>query len=378
MKKITNILSVLIAATFAQAAHADINIGIVASLTGPAAALGGDTKKAVALMPVTVAGEKVNYILLDDATDPTTAVKDTQKLITDNKVDAIIGPNINPSAAAMTGVVDEAKVPLIVTTPYFPPPDKRTWVFQAVQSAELMVQRLVDDMVEHKVKTIGFIGFADSWGDLLFTELQKATKNTDIKIVAEERYKRPDTSVTGQVLKVVGAKPDVVFVGALGAPAVLPETELRQRGFTGLIYQSHGVTTKEFLRIGGKGVDGTFVPASPTLVSEQLPDSVESKKVAVSFNDIYEKANGSDSRSTFAGSAWDASLLINTAIPVALKKAKPGTPEFRQALRDALEQSKGVVGVNGVYNMNATDHNGLDKRGRVLVQVKDGKWAFVK
>ena len=378
MKKITSILSVLIAASFAQAAHADINIGIVASLTGPAAALGSDTKKAVALMPATVAGEKVNYIVLDDATDPTTAVKDTQKLITDNKVDAIIGPNINPSAAAMTGVVDEAKVPLVVTTPYFPPADKRTWVFQAVQSAELMVQRLVDDMVEHKVKTVGFIGFADSWGDLLFTELQKATKSTDIKIVAEERYKRPDTSVTGQVLKVVGAKPDVVFVGASGAPAVLPETELRQRGFTGPIYQSHGVTTKEFLRIGGKGVDGTFVPASPTLVSEQLPDSVESKKVAVSFNETYEKANGADSRSTFAGSTWDASLLINTAIPVALKKAKPGTPEFRQALRDALEQSKGVVGVNGVYNMNATDHNGLDKRGRVLVQVKDGKWAFVK
>jgi branched-chain amino acid transport system substrate-binding protein len=176
---------------------------------------------------------------------------------------------------------------------------------------------------------------------------------------------------------VVAAKPDVVFVGASGAPAVLPETELRQRGYTGPIYQSHGVTTREFLRIGGKAVDGTFVPASPTLVSEQLPDSVESKKVAVSFNDAYEKANGADSRSTFAGSTWDASLLIDTAIPIALRKAKPGTPEFRQALRDALEQSKGVVGVNGVYNMSASDHNGLDQRGRVLVQVRDGKWAFV-
>lgn len=238
----------------------------------------------------------------------------------------------------MTGVVDEAKVPLVVTTPYFPPADKHTWVFQAVQSAELMVRRLVDDMVEHKVRTVGFIGFADSWGDLLFSELQKASKDTGIGTVSDERYKRPDTSVTGQVLKVIGSRPDVLFVGASGAPAVLPQTELRQRGYAGPVYPAHGVTTREFLRIGGKGVDGTFVPASPTLAAEQMPDDVESKKVAVASNDIYEKANGADSRSTFAGSTWDASLLIHAAIPIALKRAKPGTPEFRR--RCAMRLSK--------------------------------------
>jgi branched-chain amino acid transport system substrate-binding protein len=378
MKLQQKFVAIAILGTLAQSAQAEINIGIVSSLTGAAAALGNDTKRAVAMMPASIGGEKVNYIMLDDATDPTGAVKSTRKLISENKVDAIIGPNINPSAAAMVQVVDETKTPLLVTTPYFPPADKRTWVFQAVQSAGLMVQRLVEDMVENKVKTVAFIGFADSWGDLLYTELQQATQAANIKIVASERYKRPDTSVTAQALKLVSAKPDVIFVGASGAPAALPQIELRQRGYTGKIYQSHGVTTKDFLRIGGKSVEGALIPAGPLLIAEQLPNNFASKQTGVGFNAAYEKANGTDSRSTFAGSTWDAWLLLSNAIPAALKAAKPGTPEFRQALRDNLERSKDVVGVNGTYNMNATDHNGLDRRARVLIQVKNGHWTYIK
>lgn len=378
MSAIRSMVLACLATGLAAPALADINIGVITSQTGPAAALGTDITKAVALMPASLDGEKLTFVVLDDATDPTTAVKDAQKLINDYKVDAIIGPNVNPSAAAVVASAEESKTPLVVTTPYFPPPEKRTWVFQSVQSVELMVQRLVEDMVERKAQTVGYIGFADSYGDVVFNELQKAAKDAGIKVVADERYKRPDTSVTGQVLKVVAAKPDVVLVGASGAPAVLPETELRARGYTGRIYQSHGVTTRDFLRIGGKNVDGTYVSASPTLVSEQLPDSVESKKVAVAFNSAYEKQNGPDSRSTFAGTAWDSWLLLRNALPQALKKAKPGTVEFRQALRDALERTHEVVGVNGVFNMTPTDHNGLDKRGRVLVEVRDGKWVFVK
>lgn len=363
---------------FVHAAHADINIGLVGSFTGPAAALGSDTKRAVALMPTSIGGEKINYIMLDDATDPTTAVKNTRKLVFEDKVDAIIGPNTNPNAAAMTQVVDEGKTPMVVITPYFPSQDKRTWVFQAVQSAGLMVDRVVEDMAERKVKTVGFIGFADSWGDLLNTEIERATKDAQIKIVASERYKRPDTSVTAQVLKLLAAKPDVIFIGASGAPAALPQIELRQRGYTGKIYQSHGVTSKDFLRIGGKSVEGALIPVGPTLVAEQLPDAMASKKVGVAFNSAYEKMYGPDSRSTFAGSTWDAWLLLSNAIPAAIKSAKPGTPEFRQALRDNLERTKDLVGVNGVYNMNANDHNGLDRRGRVLVEVKNSHWTYLK
>ena len=378
MKPILTLLAAATVGLFAQAAHADITIGVVASFTGPAAALGSDIKRAVALMPATIGTEKINYILLDDATDPTTAVKNTRKLVSEDKVDAIIGPNTNPNAAAMTAVIHDGKTPMIVITPYDPPEDKRSWIFQSVQSASLMVQRLVDDMVERNVKTVGFIGFADGWGELLSAELEKSAQAAGIKVVASERYKRPDTSVTGQVLKLVSAKPDVVFVGASGAPAALPQIELRQRGYTGKIYQSHGVTSKDFLRIGGKSVEGALIPVGPTLVAEQLPDSVPSKKVGVSFNAAYEKMYGADSRSTFAGSTWDAWLLLSNAIPAALKIAKPGTEAFRQALRDNLERTKEMVGVNGVYNMTAKDHMGLDQRGRVLVEVKNAHWSYVK
>lgn len=362
---------------WSASALADINIGVVASLTGAAAALGGDTQRVLPLLPAAAGNEKINYILLDDASDPSTAVKATRKLITENRVDAIIGPNINPNAAAMSQVVAETKTPMLVTTPYFPvEAEKRVWVFQTVQSAGLMVQRLVDHMVTNKVKTVAFIGFADSWGDLLYTELQRATAAAGIKIVTAERYKRPDTSVTAQVLKITSARPDVVFIGASGAPAALPQIELKQRGYTGRIYQSHGVTTRDFLRIGGKFVEGGIIPASPMLVAEQLPDGAASKAAGVKLNAAYEKLVGADSRSTFAGSTSDAALLLSNAIPAALKGAKPGTPAFRQALRDALERTTNVVGVNGTYSMSAQDHNGLDQRARVLIEVKDGRWRL--
>jgi len=378
MKAYIRYLALALCAGLTHAAQADINIGIVASATGPAAALGTDIQRTVALMPPEVAGQKVNYTFLDDATDPTTAVKNIHKLISENKVDAVIGPNTVPNSAAMTPVAAENKTPLILIAPYAPPEDKRHWVFQSTQDAGLMVARIVEDMVDRKAKTVAYIGFSDSWGDTAFNELKKYAGKAGLEIVANERYQRPDTSVTAQVLKIVAAKPDVVFVGASGAPAALPQAQLRERGYTGPIYQSHGVTSKDFLRVGGKNVEGALIPVGPVLVADQLPDDMASKKVGVGFNTAYENKYGPDSRSTFAGSTWDAWLLLQNAIPAALEKGKPGTVEFRTALRDNLENTKDLVGVNGVYNMSPSDHIGLDQRGRVLIEVKDGKWSFVK
>jgi len=378
MKAYIRYLALALCAGLTHAAQADINIGIVASATGPAAALGTDIQRTVALMPPEVAGQKVNYTFLDDATDPTTAVKNIHKLISENKVDAVIGPNTVPNSAAMTPVAAENKTPLILIAPYAPPEDKRHWVFQSTQDAGLMVERIVEDMVDRKAKTVAYIGFSDSWGDTAFNELKKYAGRAGLEIVANERYQRPDTSVTAQVLKILASKPDVVFVGASGAPAALPQAQLRERGYTGPIYQSHGVTSKDFLRVGGKNVEGALIPVGPVLVADQLPDDMASKKVGVGFNTAYENKYGPDSRSTFAGSTWDAWLLLQNAIPAALKKGKPGTVEFRTALRDNLENTKDLVGVNGVYNMSPSDHIGLDQRGRVLIEVKDGKWSFVK
>lgn len=372
------IFAMSLATLVATPVLADINVGIVASLTGPAAALGAETRKAAALFPTQLGGEKINYILLDDGTDPTNAVKDVRKLISEDKVDVILGPNLISTATAMADVANGEATPMVSVAPLDVSGDKRGYIFRSEPSADLMVQRIVNDMLEHGVKGVGFIGFADSWGELLLKALTKATDGK-IKIVASERYGRADPSVQAQVLKVMMAKPDVVFVGASGTPAAMPQITLRQRGFKGAIYQSHGVTSKEFLRVGGKNVEGALIPVGPVLVAEQLPASHPAKKNAVAFVKELEAKYGPDSRSTFAGATWDAWLLAQNGLQVALKgKAKPGTPEFRAALRDSIEKTSKLVGTNGVYTMTANDHAGYDASAIVLIKVENNHWKLVK
>ena len=357
---------------------ADVNVGVVASLTGPAAALGAETRKTVALFPSTVGGEKVNFILLDDATDPTGAVKNVRKLISDDKVDAILGPNLITTATAMADIANAEGVPMVSVAPLDVSGEKRSHVFRSEPSADLMVQRIVADMVGSGVKTVGFIGFSDSWGELLLKALTKSTEG-QIKIVATERYGRADPSVQAQALKIVAAKPDAVFVGASGTPAAMPQITLRERGYKGRIYQSHGVTSKEFLRVGGKAVEGAVLPVGPVLVAEQLPDSHPTKPVSVAFVKEFEAKYGPDSRSTFAGASWDAWLLLKGGLERALEaKAKPGTPEFRTAVRDGIERTSKMVGTNGVYTLGSGDHAGYDAGAIVLITIKDNQWKLLK
>ena len=376
--KSRNLIALSIAALVATPALADINVGVIASLTGPAAALGAETKKAVALFPTTVGGEKINFIVLDDGTDPTNAVKNVRKLISEDKVDAILGPNLISTAVAMADVANAEKTPMISVAPLDVSGDKRGYIFRSEPSADLMVNRIVADMVDGGAKTVGFIGFSDSWGELLLKALTKATEGK-IKIVATERYGRADPSVQAQVLKVLSAKPDVVFVGASGTPAAMPQITLRERGYKGKIYQSHGVTSKEFLRVGGKFVEGALIPVGPVLVAEQLLDSHPTKKNGVAFVKELEAKNGPDSRSTFAGASWDAWQLLQNAIVTAQKaKVKSGTPEFRNALRDGIEKTSKLVGTNGVYTMGANDHAGYDASAIVLIKVENNHWKLVK
>jgi len=376
--KSSNLIALSIAALVATPALADINVGVIASLTGPAAALGAETKKAVALFPTTVGGEKINFIVLDDGTDPTNAVKNVRKLISEDKVDAILGPNLISTAVAMADVANAEKTPMISVAPLDVSGDKRGYIFRSEPSADLMVNRVVADMVEGGAKTVGFIGFSDSWGELLLKALTKATEGK-MSIVATERYGRADPSVQAQVLKVLSAKPDVVFVGASGTPAAMPQITLRERGYKGKIYQSHGVTSKEFLRVGGKFVEGALIPVGPVLVAEQLPDSHPTKKNGVAFVKEFEAKNGPDSRSTFAGASWDAWQLLQNAIVTAQKaKVKSGTPEFRNALRDGIEKTSKLVGTNGVYTMGPNDHAGYDASAIVLIKVENNHWKLVK
>ena len=379
MKTIFKTKLAALALTVAAApAFADINIGVVFSLTGPAASLGAETKKAIDLMPTSLGSEKINYIVLDDGTDPTNAVKNARKLAGESAVDAIIGPNLITNGVAMADVVNEKGVPMLSIAPIDVTPDKRKWVFRVEPSAEIMVGRVVADMKKNGVKTVGFIGFSDSWGELLLKALTSTTEAAGIKIVATERFGRTDTSVTAQALKVQMVKPDAVFVGGSGTPAALPQTTLRDRGYKGLIYQSHAVANKEFLRLGGKSVEGARLPVAPVLVAEPLPDSHPSKQAGRAFLKKLEAQHGPDSRSTFAGASWDASLLLEQAMSRAIKNAKPGTQAFRDAIRSELEKTTNLVGANGTYTMSANDHGGYDASVVVLIEVKNGTWALVE
>ena len=362
------------------AARADITVGVTVSATGPAASLGIPEKNTVDLMPKTIAGQKINYIVLDDGSDTTKAVANTRKLITEDKVDVVLGSTITPNSLAMIDVVAENQVPMIsmaASARIVEPVDaKRRWVFKTPQNDIMMSLAIATHMANNGVKTVGFIGFADAYGEGWYGEFAKVAALKGLQIVANERYARTDTAVTGQVLKIVAAKPDAVLVAGSGTPAALPQKTLRERGYTGKYYQTHGVANADFLRVGGKDVDDTFLPAGPVLVADQLPASNPVRKSAQAYVAAYEAAHGKGSVSTFGAHAWDAGLLMTAALPAALKKAKPGTPEFRVALRDAIEQVKDLAGAHGIFSMSPTDHLGLDQRAYVMVKIVNGAWKY--
>ncbi|WP_020200469.1 MULTISPECIES: ABC transporter substrate-binding protein [Cupriavidus] len=377
--KRASLLAFAAAALCAGTASAQVKVGVTVSATGPAASLGIPEKNTISLLPKEIAGKKIEYIVLDDASDTTTAVKNTRKLISEDKVDVVIGSTVTPNSLAMVDVAAENETPMITlaaSARIIEPMDaKRAWVFKTPQNDSHMATAIAEHMTDHNVKTVAFIGFADAYGDSWAQEFAKVGEMRKIKVVANERFARTDTSVTGQVLKMMAANPDAVLIAGSGTPAALPAKALKERGWKGRIYQTHGVANADFLRVCAKDCEGTFLPAGPLLVAEQLPDGNPVKKPALAYKTAYEKAFGGQV-STFGGHAWDAGLLLQRAIPEALKKGQPGTREFRKGLRDAMEQTRELPISHGIMNMTANDHLGLDQRARVMVLIADGKWKL--
>jgi len=361
-------------------ARGDINVGVTLSATGAAASLGIPERNTFELLPTTIAGQKVNWIVLDDGSDTTKAVTNTRKLLSEDKVDVIVGSTVTPNSLAMIDIVADAETPMIAMAAsgriVDPANPKVKWVFKTPQSDSLMADAIAVSMKANGVKTLGYIGFNDAYGDSWLAEIKRSAQVAGIKVVAEEKYNRNDASVTGQILKIVAANPDAVLIGASGTPAATPQKDLATRNYKGKVYQTHGVANPDFLRVVGKEGNGTILPAGPMLVYEQLPASNPVKKSAAEYVTKYEAKYGT--RSTFGGHAWDAYMLLAHAIPDALKKAKPGTKEFRAALRDGLESARDVFGAHGVFNMTPQDHNGLDNRARLMIKIEDGKWVVIK
>ncbi|MCP5271977.1 MAG: ABC transporter substrate-binding protein [Burkholderiaceae bacterium] len=362
----------------ATTAFADVNIGVTLSLTGPASGLGIPVGNQFKLFPKEIAGEKINLIVLDDASDPGKGVTNARRFVTDDKVDILFGGSITVVSAAVAPVALESKTPQLSIAPVGVPPDQERWVYRLPQGANVMAFPIIEHMKKNGVKTLGFLGYNDGYGELWLKQMNADLGAAGIKLVATERFARTDTSVTPQALKLVSANPDAILVVASGSGAAMPHKGLIERGYKGKVYQTHAAATPDLVRIGGKDVEGGYVVSGPAVVAEQLPDNHPSKAVAVDFVTKFEAAYGAGSRNQFAGHAYDAQIVMEKVLPVALKKAKPGTPEFRAALRDAIETMGRTIFSHGVMNWTATDHWGYTNETGVLLQVKGGKFVVVQ
>ncbi len=360
------------------AALADVKIGITLSLTGPASGLGIPVGNQFKLWPQTIAGEKVQLIILDDASDPGKGVTNARRFVTDEKVDILFGGSITTVSAAVAPVAAEAKTTQISIAPVGVPPAQEPWVFRLPQGFSVMAYPIIEHMKKSGVKTVGFLGYTDAYGESWLKEFVAQGEKAGIKVVATERFARSDTSVTPQALKLVSARPDAMLVVASGSGAAMPHKTLVERGFKGKIYQTHAAATPDLVRIGGRDVEGGLVVSGPAVVAEQLADNHPSKAVAVDFVTKYEAAYGKGSRNQFAGHAYDAQIMLEKILPVALKKAKPGTPEFRAALRDAVEGMGRTIFAHGVMNWTKDDHWGYTNETGVMLKVVNGQFVVEK
>ncbi len=374
MKNIKTLIATAVAVLATGAAQADINIGVSLSLTGPGSGLGIPMQNYFKLFPQSIGGEKVNLIILDDATDPGKGAANARRFVTEDKVDMIIGSCITAVAAAMTDIASEAGTVQLAGSPVGVPAGKDKWLFRLPQSNTVMGSAVVEHMKKQGVKTIGFLGYTDAYGEQWLKEITPLLDKAGIKIVATERFARTDTSVTPQALKLTAANPDAMLIVASGSGAAMPHMAVVDRGYKGKIYQTHAAATQDLMRVGGKAVEGAFVVSGPAVIAEQLPDSHPSKQKAIDFVQKYEKAYGANSRNQFAGHAYDAQVVLEAVVPGALKKAKPGTPEFRAALRDGMETMGRTIFAHGVMNWTAADHWGYTNETGVMLKVVDGKF----
>ena len=371
-----------IAATLPLAAHSQVKIGVILSTTGPAASLGIPERAAVSLMPKQVGSQSIEYLVLDDASDTTIARRNMEKLISEEKVDAIIGSSTSPVSISLVEVAGRSKTPMIslgaAISIIEPQDENRRWVFKTPYNDSAVANATVKSLSKSGAKKIGVIAFNDAYGESWLTELSKAVEAGGPKIVAKERYNRTDTSVTAQVLKVMSAKPDAVIVIASGTPAVLPQATLRERGFKGNIYQTSGVTNADFIRVGREAVEGTLAAAASVTVAADLPADHPAKTPGMEFLKRWQQLPNAGEISAFSGYAWDAFLILQPAILKAAETAKPGTPEFRSALRNSIEKTNGLPTTNGIVTMSTQDHNGYSDQAPVMIKVKSGKWTLAK
>jgi len=361
--------------------HAEVKVGITVSASGPGAALGQPQMKTVSTLPKEIAGEKITYIALDDETDPTKAAQNARKLILDEKVDVLIGSSVTPTSLPLIDIASESKTPLLTAAAsdvlVVPMDDKRKWVFKVVPNDQIMAEAILKFIAKTGIKSLAFIGVSDAYGEGYYKVIADLAPKLNLTLLGKEVYARGDSSVTGQVLKIISSKPDAVFIASAGTPAVLPQKALRERGYKGPIYQTHGIATDDFIKLGGKDVEGAIFAGEAYTISQDLDENDPFRKVTAQYINAY-RASHNQAPVIFGAHLYDSIQLVANALPDALKSGKPGSPEFRSAMRDGLEKTKNVYLNNGLSNMTPNDHNGYDERSAFIIKVEGGKFRLVK
>jgi branched-chain amino acid transport system substrate-binding protein len=364
------------------ASAAELTVGFVSSLSGPVASIGIPYEKGI-LAAQAFAGKvgdvNIKLIRLDDASDPSAATRNARKLVQEDRVDLLMGTSGLPGTVAMAVVAAETKTPMISLTPASQPQSPNgQWLISIPQPVPLMVAAVVERMKKDNVKRTAYIGYSDSWGDLVYDGVMKNAPAQGIDVVTNERYARSDISVAGQTLKIIAAHPDAVITGGSGTPGALPYIALAERGYKGGLYGTHALINPDFVRVGGAAVEGVIAPTGPTIVAEELPDSNPTKKVSLAFRAVYQKVNGVPAGDAYSAYSFDAWLVLIDAAKRTLAKAQPGSEEFRAALKDAMTTTTDVVGTHAVYNFRPGAFFGVDERSRVLVQLRKGKWTLLQ
>jgi len=369
--------SLLVAGAVANAA--DIKVGVILPLSGPVAAQGMSTVdgiKAGVKYQDEVHGHKLKIIQLDDASNPSMTTRNARKLISQDNVDVLIGTSSVPGAMALATVSREEQTPLVSFTPIELKDDAAAWAVTTTQSGHTMVSAVVDEMKRNGVKTVGYIGFADAWGDVAYAALQQYAKEAGIEVVANERYARADNSVAAQVLKVMAAKPDAVLGGGAGTPGALPYIGLHERGYKGAIYGTHAILSPEFVQLVGEAGEGLIVPTGPALVGPQLPADNPSKGIIEKYAAAYKEVHGEDPYDVFSAYAFDAWLIVVEAAKRVPADIQPGTPEYRKALRDAIKSTSNLAATEGVFTFSPDTAYGTDKSSVVIVKLEKGNWVL--
>ena len=359
-------------------ASAQIKIGAVLSVTGPASFLGDPEKKTLEMYVDEinakggVNGQKLQLIVYDDGGDANNARTFATRLVEEDKIDAMVGGTSTGSTLAMIPVFEEAQIPFIslagaiqIIQPV------RKWVFKTPHTDKMACEKIFADLKQRHLTSIAIISGTDAFGKSMRDQCVAVAPNLGITVAYEESYGPRDSDMTPQLTNIRNKAADVQAVVNTGfgqGPAIVTR-DYRQLNISMPLYESHGVASKQYIELAGTAADGVRLPAAALLVAEKLPDNDLQKPVVVAYSRAYQQKTG-QAVSTFGGHAYDGLMILVQAMQRAqgADKAK---------VRDEIERTKGYVGTGGIVNMSPTDHLGLDLSAFRMLEIKNGDWTLV-